>query len=58
MDCSLGDIDNLVIAASDEMKKFTNPFQKIVKGKQRPINPSKELLDLSLGNLEGISIAM
>ena len=44
-----GDINDLVIAASDEAKRLVNPLRKIVDGRKMPTNPDKELLNLSVG---------
>ena len=42
---------DFMIAASDEAKSLVNPLRKIVDGKKMPTNPDKELLNLSIGNL-------
>ena len=42
--------DGLMIPASDEAKRVTIPYQQIVANRQKPINPAKELMDLSMGN--------
>ena len=43
------DIDGFVIAASDQAKRLHNPIRSIVEGRKMPTNPSKELLNLTVG---------
>ena len=50
-DSTLENTNDFVITASDEAQRFVNPLRKIVDGKQKPRNPDKELLNLSLGNI-------
>ena len=43
------DIDDLVVAASDEARRLENPIRRIVEDRKMSANPSKELLNLSVG---------
>ena len=45
------DSDGLVIAASDEAKRVDNKIRRIVDGRKMPTNPSKELLNVTVGTL-------
>jgi len=45
----LGDTKRYMIAASEESKGVIHPLRKIVDGRKMPTNPTKELLNLSIG---------
>ena len=43
------DLEGLVIAASDEARRLNNPIRRIVDDRKMSTNPSKELLNLTVG---------
>ena len=43
------EMDDFVIAASDEAKKLHNPIRSIVDDRKMSTNPEKEMLNLTVG---------
>ena len=51
MDDLSADLEGLMIAASDEAKRLNNPIRRIVDDRKMSTNPSKELLNLTVGTV-------
>ena len=49
-------MESLVIAASNEAKRLDNAIRKIVDGRKMPTNPTKELLNLTVGTTSQVRV--